>query len=260
MDQVELQEQIERYLAQQMSLAEKSAFELKLQQDADLAEKVELEREVNAAIEDSTGLALEKDLQMIGDEFVEKYTNQETATVKPLRSNRRRWWLAAASILLLASFWFLKDAFLKPDAGQLYAQVYEPYIATKTTRSLDPTQANAFNQALTFYQEGTYQEAFLGFEKLAQNNLSKDDRLELQFYQGLAQMALENIDQAMPYFQLLVQENNNLYVQQSKWYLALCHLKQGSPEKTKSLLREIIEQSKRGKYFHLAEALLKELS
>jgi hypothetical protein len=73
----------------------------------------------------------------------------------------------------------------------------------------------------------------------------------------MSAMANKDIGSAKPILQTLTDRSGHSYQSQSRWYLALVHLKEGNEEAARPLLEELA--GKPGKFGKLAKELLEEM-
>lgn len=90
---------IERYLNEEMSINEQEVFEKKIKHDAELSEKVELQRDIMEYIQ-SGKMKLGKQLDVLGGQY---FIEKKTAT-----SFNRIWLVLSAFVLIGALIWLLQ--------------------------------------------------------------------------------------------------------------------------------------------------------
>jgi tetratricopeptide (TPR) repeat protein len=78
-----------------------------------------------------------------------------------------------------------------------------------------------------------------------------------KLYSGISYMELNDFEKAMGYFNFIIQHKDNLFIDQSEWYLSLCYLKTNRMEEASRLLDKIANE--RGVFKTKAQMLLNEL-
>lgn len=141
---------------------------------------------------------------------------------------------AAAAILILlsfATFWFVQSK--SHDANsQLYAAYFSHENSMFTVRSTTTNMEQPVIQGIQYYELKDFGAAVEMFEKAPSNLLAK-------LYGGLSYMELEEFDKAKEQFQQIVKHNDNLFIDQSEWYLGLCHLKTNNLNEARILFEKI---------------------
>jgi tetratricopeptide (TPR) repeat protein len=140
---------------------------------------------------------------------------------------------AAAAIILLsaAAFWFVQSK--NSDANsQLYAAYFTHENSMFTVRSTISNLEQPVIQGIQYYELKDYNAAVEMFEKAPANLLAK-------LYGGLSYMELEDFDKAKQLFQQIIQHNDNLFIDQSEWYLGLCQLKTNNLDEAKLIFEKI---------------------
>ena len=212
---------IEQYLLGELSGDALKAFELRLQNDQDLAAKIALEKDVHAGIEALGNLKLKAQLQTIHQEELKE------AKLRPL-APRWIWAAAAASLLLIASYFLLKDEVQSPQ--QLFAQNY---------------QAPTFDGLRNNEQQSTLKELYnAGAFTALQDSLNTliqqtGGTLKDTLLLGICALELDEYPQAQNYFEYLTQQQQ--LQDDGAWYLALSYLKSGNVELAKEWLQKIVQ-------------------
>ncbi len=241
-------EQIERYLAEALSPEEQQAFEARLQEDAALAREVKLHRELARSLNDEKVNALRGQLKNIDQGWAAPTDQQPT---KRISLNWRQLAGVAAIIAIgILAYTFLNRGPASLTNDELFAQHFSPYRLVLDERSAAPSEADQLRAAISSYETGNYDQATERFQQL--QNTAPDNVL-YTFYTALSQLSNERPTEAIPLLQGLLQKGTHLFVQQSRWYLALAHLDNNDSENAKAVLRQIQE----GDYqYEAAQAIL----
>ncbi len=190
----------------------------------------------------------------------------ETATGHPAPAKTREMrsgyfvFRIAAALLVLVTVGTLLYLALRSgqqDHRRLYAGYFSPYpdLITKKTNSsgYKPDQL-LLSLAMSYYAHGNYDSAMFVFTNLLEMYPGNDT---LRFYLGVTMLALPT-DTMNPeeVFSFLI-EKNSAFETQSRWYLALTHLKNGEIDGCREVLGPLLQGPEF--YRKKAEALLREL-
>ena len=249
MDTAEIYDQIEQYLAGELTGVDLKNFEAKLQAEPAFAEKVNLFKGMEAALSDPKALEVQQKAAALGDEFFEnigraikaapikKMVKQETAKVVPFY---RKPWAIAASLALAATagggLWQMQgETALTND--QLFAQNYQTYQVDGLVRGT--TTDEELTNAIQLYQNKSYQNAA---EVLLILNEKDIDNQEVMFVLANAYLnqTPPELEKAANFFNQLIDMNTSIYVPKAQWYLALIYIKQDKVEQAKLLLAEVV--------------------
>lgn len=244
----ETYELIERYLQGALEGEELLRFEQAVEEDAALAEEVNLQRSVGNLLAENDIQALDEQLTAIGSEY---------ATPTPKLFPFRKVWFAAAAVLVLgiASIGFFKNA--GPiDGEQLYTSYFELYPADNSVRSEgdDSTQVDQLKKALDAYAKEDLEEAAKGF--LGYLYLNETDA-RARFYLGVTLLAQGYPEKAETTLYELTEQSDSIYSDPARWYYALSLIRQGKRSSARKALQELSRNAK-GKYQKLANDLLEE--
>ncbi|MBR9920357.1 MAG: tetratricopeptide repeat protein [Bacteroidetes bacterium] len=229
-------ELIEKHLAGTLSETEENAFRRMLESEPGLANEVKLHQRL--------------DQVLAGDRihaFREKLKQTDRAWKKPeeakkmyIRRKPKRSQLAIAAtiVLLLAASLYL---LLKPGSDgtdSLYAANFAPYEMVLNQRGAadESPRKQLEAQAVSAYENQQFDQAAQAFASLQEIAPNEDP---FQFYYCLSVLASGQPDKAIPGLELLSEDSNSLFQEQSRWYLALAYLKNGQLEQAKSSLAQI---------------------
>jgi tetratricopeptide (TPR) repeat protein len=106
-----------------------------------------------------------------------------------------------------------------------YYKTYEPATGQRSLQS----ETNAdFTLALEFYNTHDYAKAAVLFNKVVENN-PKD--MQSTLLSGISNFENNKYPEAKRSFGNVISDNDNLYIDQAEWYLALCYVKTNDREK-----------------------------
>lgn len=108
--------------------------------------------------------------------------------------------------------------------------------------------------ALVLYKNKKYDAAIVRLESY----IKKDpDNISAIHYLAACNLEKENYEEAVCYFKRVVEHNNNLYLDQAEWLLALTYIRMKEKEKAKIWLKDIIK--KQYIYSDKAKSLLRKI-
>lgn len=161
------------------------------------------------------------------------------------------WISAAAAVIIFIGFYFIAKSYSQTDHEQLFSEYFSPYQNLLTMKG---DSANAGSDAMYFYDMKMWDSANVCFN-IAQ--AKKTDETALIFYHANALLAAGDSKVAIPYFELVVNGNDDRFRTQAKWCLALAYLQIGQTEKSKEILTKL--QTNGDVYGKKAKELLKQI-
>lgn len=231
MEDQERQEQIERFLSDDLSQEERAAFEARLASDEQLAEELALQQLAHATVAEAGRISLRKHLNVLENEW------QQKQKIPHLRKLSRRWLPLAAIILALvvALLWLFRPTTTKPQ--QLFAETFEPYRSPTPERGLE--NQTIWADASTAYSKASYELSARLFGESLQTNEDIPDYLA-HFYQAISLLA-QHPPKATAAIQSLdiVLSSDNDFQQQAQWYKTLALLQLGDTQAAAAMLKNI---------------------
>jgi tetratricopeptide (TPR) repeat protein len=212
---------IERYNAGEMNEAEKLWFEKELEGNSKLREEVLLRKKTDLALKNHRSMELRNKLKEI---------EKRRAAAVPVKSHKKNITLRYAAIItgviLISSIFLIKDRNLTSD--EVIEKYYKPYEVISATRSFMSTANNDFLTATDYYNIHDFKNAALYFSKV----LSNDPKyMEATMYKGVSNYEIKNYPVAEQEFIKVLGDNNNLFMEDAQWYLALCYIKTGDKDR-----------------------------
>ena len=246
-------EEIEEYLSQELEESLMNSFEEELMVNEGLRAEVKLSSEINDAIGEKDIISLRESLKNIKESGIETDSRQKRG-VAPPRLKKAIWYAAAASIILMLG---LNITFRSQSSSsaELYNEFYRPMDGNLgATRSATAPDEILLNQALIKMNNKEYDTALKLFSEILQK-----DRQNIagNFYTGTIHQQTGKYDDAIHSFTNVVTLGDNLFVEQSEWYIGLCYLNRNEREKAVHQFRKISESN--GYYQEQSIAILKKL-
>ncbi len=211
---------IEQYLANEMAPLERAAFKKELKLNPDLAMEMKLSENIDSALMKDDILELRR--KLINAIVAGRLEKEEVPVV---RMYNRKWWYAAASLLVLcavaATLYLQTPRSISNDS--LFSQYYNSENIVDQTRG----DQNIVEAILKFQQKD-----FSAASVLFKSILDKDNsNIAVWFYYGISNIETKNYDNSIKAFNLIIKQNDNLYIEHAEWFLGLCYLKNNQKDK-----------------------------
>jgi len=221
---------IERYNAGEMSETEKQWFQKELEGNEKLRNEVELRRKTDDILKQKNVMSLRNKLADIERKRSEAATPVKTSG----KSSYIKYAAVFAALVLIGSLVVIPGKNQNTnDLVKQYYKVYEP--PTNQRSALSKTDED-FSLALEFYNTHDYDKAAELFSKVLE---SKPNDMQTVLLKGVSNFEQKQYPEAKQSFGKVIDDNDNLYVDQAKWYLALCYLNTGEKGKAVQLFTAI---------------------
>jgi TolA-binding protein len=238
---------IERYLADEMSEAEKLWFQKELEGNEKLRNEVDLRKRTDNILKEKEIISLRSKLSEI-----EKQRAAIAVTNKPERKAYARYAAVISVAVLIGFFIFMPGKKLTKD--EIMSRYYKTYEPVTTQRSVTVNISSDFEQALEFYQTHDFANAAKYFSKVISEK--PKDMYSMLLY-GISNFEERKFPEAESSFGRVISNNNNLYIDQAEWYLALCYINTNEKDRALGLLEKIREEN--GIYKNEAREIIKKL-
>ncbi len=252
----------ENYLENQLSEADKNAFENRLTTDEELAAEFAIYKEVSnhfehqfseerdqfkQSLEAASGnfFTTESDTEIDTPQELPKDKPQELPKKTPAKVVKFKPWqyAMAASMMLLAGIFMFQNG--NPDLNDYK---YSEQISL-TERSSENATIKAAERN---FNNGSYAEAIANFETLLEQD---PENTELQFYKALAHDALQEYDESEDLFAILA-SGNSAYKNKALFYWGIGSWKQDKISNARETLSKISESAAE---YKKAQKLIKKL-
>ncbi|HKK42387.1 MAG TPA: tetratricopeptide repeat protein [Bacteroidales bacterium] len=237
---------IERYIANEMSDAEKLWFEKELEGNEKLNKEVELRKKADEILKDKDILSLRNKLSAI----------EKQRSEAPLKARSAKGYVKYAAVagvaIILGIFLILPGK--KLTTGEIMDRYYKIYEPPTTQRSARVIINDDFNQALEFYRTNDFKNAAVYFKKVI--SLEPKDMYSTLLF-GISKFEDQKFPEAKTSFNKVIDDRNNLYIDQAEWYLALCYLNTDEKSKALRLFEKIKKEN--GIYKDDAKAIIRDL-
>jgi tetratricopeptide (TPR) repeat protein len=238
---------IERYISNEMGKEEKTWFEKELDGNPSLENELNFRRKTDSIIKNSEIMDLRTKLQTI-----EKNKSAKKVTQKSRKSQILRSAAVFTGIILLGSIFLFHGR--NDNRELIFDKYYKSYESLSATRSALPEVSSIYSEAMNYYNNHDYVNAAQSLEKL----LSKDqENIEYRFQLANSYMGMQSYPEAGKSYLKVIEDNNNLFIEDAQWYLALCYYMTNDDAKAKSQLDLIAASESR--YKKDARKLLKSI-
>ncbi len=209
---------IDRYKSGEMvDPHEKQRFENELANNPQLAREMQFDDDIDAMLANQEILDFRQQLGHIYQQDAKKLNRPYI-----LPTYRKRWYAAAAALAVVmlvvgAMHFLLPD---KYSSDKLFSMYYNPEKVTTISRSGN----NQLLSALVEYQQRDFEKAAILFDEILASDPSN---MTIRFYSGIAAIETEQPQKAISAFLFIIEHNDNLFVEQARWFLGLTYLKEG---------------------------------
>ena len=228
-------EMIEKYIDGELKGKELLKFNELLSTNPDIRRDYNLSLEINNSIIEDDVMALRETIDFIYKE------ESKVKRISSVFTKRKFYYYAAAcAALLIATGGFLQNI-INPnlDNEAVFEKYYTPYDVTVTYRSGNTAIDRLLLNALESYEEKDYENALILFEEVME---SRKKDMAVNLYSGISYIEEEKYQKATRSFNNIISDNDNLFIEQAKWYLAMCYLKTEKTDKAQNVLKEIIKE------------------
>jgi len=220
---------IERYNAGDMENDEKKWFEKELEGNQKLQNEVDLSRKTDEILKNQDVLSLRRKLIEI---------ERKRVSIVPIRFRKSQVYIRFAAVtailILVGGITLFTGKNMTSD--QIIDRYYKAYEPTTTLRSGVAAVNNDFTLALQFYNTRDYEKAADLFNKVLKSN-PRD--MQTALLNGVSNFEDKKYPDAKESFVTVINDNNNLFIETAKWYLALCYVKTNEKDKAVKQLEMI---------------------
>jgi tetratricopeptide (TPR) repeat protein len=238
---------IERYNAGEMSDTDKHWFLKELDDNKKLRNEVNLRKHTDDVLKNQNIMSLRNKLSEI--------EKRREANV-PVRHSKKpayvKYAAVVAGLVLIGSITMFSGKNLSGD--EIIKHYYKAFEPPTTQRSGQSESNSDFSLALEFYNTHDYDRAATLFNKVLESN-PRDMQSEL--LNGVTNFEGKKYPEAKQSFTKVINDDNNLYIETAKWYLALCYIK--TYEKEKAIQQLDMIKNEGGIYRNDAKKILRKL-
>ena len=239
---------IERYIAGEMGEDEKLWFERELEGNENLRREVDLRKKTDLVLKNQNIIALRSKLS----EIEKKRKEAEVTVNKASRPVYLRYAALLTALVVIGSAILLTGKTRGTD--EIISPFYKTYEPPAGQRSGQSVMNADFSLALEFYNTNDYANAALFFSKVLESN-PKD--MQSALLKGVSNFEDQKYPEAKMSFTTVIDDNNNLFIETARWYLALCYIKTNDKDKAISQLKELANDN--GIYSKDARKIIRKL-
>lgn len=233
---------IEQFVHGELKDADLWEFKKKLENDPELAAELKRYRELEVIVNQTDKLNLMNTLNEIKKDDLRQ---QSQPKIKPLRM-----FAYAASVLILVSIGISLLFFMGSNNTEaVFEAYYQPESSAMALRSNVLHVDQAISKGLQLYELKEYSAALDYFSQVPENLLGR-------LYSGLSHVETAAYGLAAEDFLFIIKHNDNLFIDQAEWYLALVYLKTNQKDDAVRLFSKIAND--RGFYRTKAQKILDE--
>ncbi|MEA3443547.1 MAG: tetratricopeptide repeat protein [Bacteroidota bacterium] len=218
---MDYKETIEMYLNGELKGEALKSFLDKMESNPLYMKEFTIRKEIEDALSETDVIELRSNLENIHTTFIS--TNPKVRKFEFNTANFR-WLLVAASltlILLSSAILFLLNS-NSYSANNLYGMYFNHYNSVDNFRSDVNNPNDILIKAFIEYDDYKYKQAIPLFKQVIELDRTN---IKSRFFAGISYMEINQEEDASELFQFIINHNDNLFIEQSEWYLALCFLK-----------------------------------
>jgi tetratricopeptide (TPR) repeat protein len=221
---------IERYNTGEMDSMEKKWFQKELEGNTLLQEEVRLRKRVDDSLVKHDLIDLRQKLISL-----EKTRKEKVAATEGKKAAAIRFAASMAALVLIGTIYYMTSGPANHD--KLFEKNFSPYNYSVASRAGDIKTDMTFKTAAELYTSGSYADAATALNEYLSHNPGK---FEAVFMLGNSEMKNNNFENAISHFRSICENGDNLFIDNSQWYLALCYVKTGRDEKAIEQLEAIV--------------------
>jgi len=238
---------IERYNSFEMSESERHWFLNEINGNDQLKKEVDLRKHTDNILKKQAVMSLRMKLAEIDNNRLER---------RRLRTSRRmaaiRYAAVFAGLVVVTSLILFTGQTLTSE--EIVNRYYKNYEAPSAHRSGAADANIDYILGLKYYNAQDYRNAASQFAKVLELN---PDDMQTHLLSGVSNMEEKQYSEAKKSFTTVIDNNNNLFIESARWYLALCYIKTEEKERAAYLLSSI--KSEGGLYSKDAKKVLRKI-
>jgi len=238
---------IERFNSGEMNEAEEKWFRKELEGNIELRRETELRRKADLILKDNDVIDLRQKLSRI--------EHQREKTV-PVRATGKRTAVGIAAVvtglILIGSIALFSGSKMTTD--EIIGKYSRNYEGVYASRSVSGIQNMDYKKGIDYYAVSDYMNAARYFGKVLK---ADPGNMVATMYNGTSNYELSNYPVSEEMFHKVIINNDNLFIEDAQWYLALCYFRTSEDKKAIELLKEI--KSSRSLHRKDAAAILRAL-
>jgi tetratricopeptide (TPR) repeat protein len=244
--------EIERYLDKELDTGSMASFEDELAINPGLVSEIELYEEVEEAIGETDIIGLRASLTAIRKEKESEEKKVKRGIILP-GTQKLAWYVAAASVVLVLSLAGIIQKHTYTN-NEIYTHYYEPYNSGGVFRSASNEYVGLKREAMAHFNHKEYDAALELFSQILKEN---ENNPAINFYSGTIYQDKKQYDKALGSYKKVSAHNDNLFVEQARWYIGLCYLQREEKDEALEVFRGIASEG--GFYKKQSEKIIAKL-
>ena len=244
--------EIESFIYDELDDEIRDSLANEIYENYDLRAEINLIRELDEALAEKDILQLRDDLRRLS---VEISVTEEKSFIpfNHISIGLKRLATVAAVLLMILGSSLMIRFFATPSVPVSDMYNESPVAITSFRSAVADVNAQLLN-GFELYNNNDFSGALNYFQKVLEVD---NDNLAARFYAGASHQNLEEFGKAVGEYKNVIEHNDNMFVEQAEWYMALCLVRLSEKEKAMAVLGAII--SRDSFYQEKAEVLLKKL-
>ena len=171
---------------------------------------------------------------------------------KVIKFGRFRWVAASAIFALIAGL-----CFVSPTNDQVFDDNFMAFedniseeldlmLSTRSAESEIPESLLNIRKGMEHYNNKEYDQAIPIFIDYLENNSDASDYSQIEFYLGVSYLSNQETDRSTEIFEKLLNDDDQMIQEDSKWYLSLAYARTGKIEDAKKQLEALASSERYG--------------
>ncbi len=235
MEKIEFTRFIERYLEGKMQSSEKQWFEKEIDGNLWLQKELELRRKADKIVSNLGAIDLRS--KLMEAETRHKDISRVEKAVKKIPVNYAALFLG---LILISTLLILSGNSF--DIGSFTDSAVDAYSVNTTSRSDSPVYPAELMTGMQFYSNDDFSLARTEFAKIPDTS---ENTIHSKYLLALSNMQLKEYSEAVKFFTQVIDHDDNMFLEESKYYRGLCHYNLDDMDKAKIIMEGIINSENR---------------
>lgn len=237
MEKIEFTRFIERYLEEKMQPSEKRWFEKELEGNLWLRNELELRRKAESIVSNFDAIQLRKKLM-----DAETRHRNETKLERAVKKVPANYAAVILGLIVISTLLILQGNSL--NINDFTARVLENYEISTNSRAGSVLTPAELTPGMELYNDGRFREAISLFSSIPGESSCI---VQSRFLSGLSSMQIKDYSAAVKSFEQVVANNDNIFMEEASYYLALSYYNEEEYDKARQTLEGIINSQSRFK-------------
>ncbi len=235
MEKIEFTRFIERYLEGKMQSSEKQWFEKEIEGNLWLQKELELRRKADKIVSNLGAIDLRS--KLMEAETRHKNISRVEKAVNKIPVNYAALFLG---LILISTLLILSGNSF--DIGAFTDSAVDAYSVNTTSRSDSPVYPAELMTGMQLYSNDDFSLARTEFAKIPDTS---ENTIQSKYLLGLSNMQLKEYLEAVKSFKQVIDHKDNMFLEDSEYYLGLCYYNLEDMSKAKVIMEGIINSENR---------------